>query len=44
MGYLPADAPSTLALIEHAEERLFRSIESNSTHALRDLLPLHGVI
>src|SRR6218665_569296 len=39
MGYLPADAPGILALVDQAEASLFRSIPLNPAHVLRHLLP-----
>ena len=39
MDYLPDNAPTFPSLIGQADERLFRSIELNPPHVLRDLLP-----
>src|SRR6218665_2394424 len=39
MGYLPWDAPGTVALMDRAADRLFRSIQQNPAHVLFQLLP-----
>src|SRR6218665_647050 len=39
MDYLPDNAPTFPSLVGQADERLFRSIELNPSHVLRDLLP-----
>src|SRR6218665_3583473 len=39
MDYLPDNAPTFPSLVGKADERLFRSIELNPSHVLRDLLP-----
>ena len=39
MDYLPDNAPTFSSLVGQADERLFRSIELNPSHVLRDLLP-----
>jgi len=39
MDCLPDNAPTLPSLVGQADERLFRSIELNSSHVLRDLLP-----
>ena len=37
--YLPDNAPTIPCLVSQADERLFRSVVSNPSHVLRDLLP-----